>query len=400
MRACIVLSAMVAAALSLSACATQKVVLAPTPPVEIRKEPASSPGDAVKEPTASTVGAGPAAGASGTAPDSLRMYSEAISRTKEAFQRGSVKEAIPLWKALEGSQWGTDAIFHQGVILHLAGDLDGAVSIYRRLADRSPIFEPAAANLLGIYLLRGDFQGVRSLVDRILPPGTEPPSDMLPELQSNAGAALVELGEYDRAAGLFLALRKRGKCPPSLSWNMAVMSYRNGDVVTARRMASETPLDVSRLWPVVASRFAWERESGVVPPLDNVPVVERRISALAGNIAAFEEYRKGNLSGAETILALIKEMKSPYTEIISNLGMLQAEQGKWKEARGNIEKAVGDSPGLAEGWLNLGVYREVYEGKPDEALECYRRYVRLNGSRKDEVLQWIDWLQKSSPQQR
>ncbi len=400
MKACIVLSAMVVAALSLSACATRKVVLAPTPPGEVRKESASSPGGSVKDPTVSMVGAGPTAVASGTAPDSIRMYSEAISRTKEAFQRGSVKDAIPLWKALEGSPWGTDALFHQGVILHLAGDLDGAVAFYRRLADRSPLFEPAAANLLGIYLLRGDFQGIRSLVDRILPPGAEPASDMLPELQSNAGAALVELGEFDRAAGLFLVLRKRGKRPPSLSWNMAVMAYRSGDVVTARRMASEIPLEVARLWPVVASRFAWERESGAVPPLDNVPVVERRISALSGNLAAFDEYRKGNLSGAEAILALTKEMKSPYTEIISNLGMLQAEQGKWREARGNLEKAVGDSPGLAEGWLNLGVYREVYEGKPGEALECYRRYVKLNGWRKDEVRQWIEWLQKSLPQQR
>ena len=119
----------IVAALALSACATQKVVLAPTPPVEIRKEPSSPP-------------------PSTPPPDYYRMYSEAIARTKEAFQRGSVKEAIPSWKALEESPWGSDAVFHQGVILHLAGDLDGAAAGYRRLADRSPVFEPAAANLL------------------------------------------------------------------------------------------------------------------------------------------------------------------------------------------------------------------------------------------------------------
>lgn len=371
----------IVAALALSACATQKVVLAPTPPVEIRKEPSS--------PTPSK-----------PAPDYSRMYSEAIARTKEAFQRGSVKEAIPSWKALEESPWGADAVFHQGVILHLAGDLDGAAAGYRRLADRSPVFEPAAANLLGIYLLRGNLRGARSLVDRVLPPGVEPAPDMLPELQSNVGAALVELGDPDRAARLFLAMRAQGGRSPSLSWNMAVLAYRNGDVATARRMASEVPPEVGRLWPVIASRFAWERESGKVSLPGDIPASEGRISALAWNLAAFEEYRKGNLPGAESILARKKEENANFSEILSNIGLLQLEQGKWKEARGNLEKAVGDNPGLPESWLNLGVYREVYEGNPAEALECYSRYVRLNGLRKDEVRQWIEWLQKPSPQQR
>lgn len=95
-----------------------------------------------------------------------------------------------------------------------------------------------------------------------------------------------------------------------------------------------------------------------------------------------------------------KEENANFSEILSNIGLLQLEQGKWKEARGNLEKAVGDNPGLPESWLNLGVYREVYEGNPAEALECYSHYVKLNGLRKDEVRQWIEWLQKPSPQQR
>jgi tetratricopeptide (TPR) repeat protein len=328
------------------------------------------------------------------------MYSEAISRTKKAFQRGLVKEAIPLWKALEESPWHAEAVFHQGVILHLAGDIEGAAAIYRRVGDRPPVYEPAAANLLGIYLLRGDLQGARTLVDRVLPPGVEPAPDMLPELQSNVGAALVEFHDPDRAVRIFLAMHAKGKRSPSLSWNMAVLAYRNGDVATARRMASEVPPEVGRLWPVIASRFAWERESGKVPPPGDVSEAERRISALAWNLAAFEEYRKGNLQEAEGILARKKKENAPFSEIVSNLGLMQLEQGKWKEARENLEKAVGDDPGLPEGWLNLGVYREVYEGNPSEALKCFSRYVKLNGSRKDEVRQWIEWLQKPSPQQR
>ncbi|MBI5420499.1 MAG: tetratricopeptide repeat protein, partial [Deltaproteobacteria bacterium] len=334
------------------------------------------------------------------APDYPRLYSEAIARTKEAISRGAGKDALPLWKALEGSPMGTDAIFHQGVLLHRAGDVDGAVTRYRRITDTAPVFEPAAANLLGIHLLRGDLQPARALIDRLWPPGLTAVPDMLPELQSNIAACLVELGDYDRAALLFLAMRAKGAHTPSLLWNMAVLSYRKGDLPTARRLTAGTPPEVANLWPVVASRFAWDREAGKVPSMEGVPSAERRMAALAGNLAAFEEHRKGNIAGALRILGELGEEKRSFAEILNNLGLLEMEQGKWKEARASLERAVREKPGMAEGWLNLGIFREVYEGNSTEALDCYRRYVSLNGSRKDEVGKWVDWLQKSaSPRQ-
>lgn len=398
------LAGAIAACLALSGCAAQKFVLAPIPPVEVRKDEAPSPGPAVGEAAPSP---GPTAGKAAPAaevpkridPDYLRMYSEAIAQTKEASRRGQVKDAIPLWKALEGSPWRTDAIFHQGVILHLGGDLDGAADQYRRITEGAPVFEPAAANLMGIHLLRGDLHAVRALVDRILPPGMEPDADMLPELQGNAGAVLLELGDRERAARLFTDLRKKGRIPPSLSWNMAVLAYRNGDTANARRLASEAPPVVERLWPVLASRFAWEREPGKVPVPGEIPAAERRISALAWNIAAFDEYGKGNLKAAESLLGGRKDENAIFTEITSNIGLLQMELGKWKAARGNLEKAVGENPDLPEAWLNLGVFREIYADDAAGAMECYSRYVKLNGSRKDEVGRWVEWLRKSSPRQ-
>lgn len=380
-----------AAALLLSACAAEKAVLAPTPPVEIRKEasPPPAPAKAAAMP--------PSAPAAAVLPDYPRMYREAFVRTKEAFQQGRVRDAIPYWKALEASPWGTDAVFHQGVILHLAGDLDGAAESYGRLTDRAPVFEPAAANLLGIRLLRGNLKEARPLIERILPAGSGPHAEMLNELQANLGAALVELGDLAGAERLFKGIAGDMR-PPSLSWNMAVLAYRRGDPANARRLSSEVPAEVGKLWPVIASRFAWERESGRIPPAADVPAAERRISALAWNLAAYDEYRKGNLKGAEDILAKEKANAAPFGAISGNLGLLQMEQGKLKEARRNLEKAVEEEPELREGWLNLGIFREVYEGNTAGALECYGRYVRMNGSRKEEVGQWIERLQKSSPQ--
>ncbi len=374
-------------ALLLSACAAERVVLAPTPPVEVRKAPAMPPEPVPVKPAPAPV----------VLPDYPRMYREAFARTKEAFRQGKVKEAIPSWKALEASPWGTDAVFHQGVILHLAGDLEGASAIYRRLADRSPVFEPAAANLVGIHLLRGNFKEAGALIDRILPAGASPSGDMLIELQSNIGAALVEIGETDRAARLFRGIPGDMR-PPSLSWNMAVLAYRNGDLAEARRLASEIPPEVGNLWPVIASRYAWEKDPPKLPPPGTVPASERRISALSWNLAAFEEYRKGNLAAAEDILLKEKEKSTPFRAVVGNLGLVQMERGKLLEARRNLENAVKENPGSREGWLNLGIFREVYEGNPAGALECFQRYVKLHGLRKEEVGKWIERLQKSSRQ--
>jgi len=374
----------IAAVLSLFACAPQRAVLLPSPPPEVRRE---AGGPAASEITK-------------TRQAYAKAYAEAIAKTKEALSRGAGKEALPLWKALEGSPWEADAIFHQGVLLHLAQDIDGAAAQYLRLAERSPVHEPGAANLLGIYLLRGDLRKARVLADRVLPAGAGLPPGILPELAANVAATLVEQGDYDRAAMLLLAMRARKVSAPSLSWNMAVLAYRKGNLAAARRYAAEVPPETANLLPVAASRFAWDRDSANAPPMDNVPATERRMAAQAGNLAAFLEYRKGNPAGAETLLTRRPEDAESFPEILVNAGLARMEQGKWKEARASFENAVKEKPEMPEGWIGLGIFKEIYEGDAAEALECYRRYVTLNGARKDEVGRWIEWLEKSPPQGR
>ncbi len=378
------LAAALACAMAFCGCGLRKYVWWPSPPRNVVREP---PRPAVAEAPKAT-------------PDFSKAYSEAIARTKEAISRGTGKEAIPLWKALEGSQWEADAIFHQGVLLQLDHDLDAAAAHYRRLTERAPVHEPAAANLLGIHLLRGEYKEAGALADRLLPAGSVPAHGMPPELTANIAAALVERGDLDRAAPILLAMRAKGDYPASLSWTMAILAYRQGNVDMARRLASKIHSDTASLYPVAASRVAWDREAGTIPRMEKAPGADGRMAALAGNLAAFEEYRKGNLAAAETALALRPEDAESFPEIRSNTGLVQMERGNWKDARANLERAVREKPGMPEGWINLGLFKEVYEGSASGAIECYRRYVKLNGNRKDEVLQWIEWLEKSPQQPR
>lgn len=131
----------------------------------------------------------------------------------------------------------------------------------------------------------------------------------------------------------------------------------------------------------------------------NVPETEPVMAALSRNMAAYAEFAKGNAAGTERILAGEGTCEECPAELLTNLGIVRAEQGKWKEARAALEKAVKKRPDLPDAWLNLGIFREIYEGDAAGAVECYGKYVKFNGLRKDEVLKWVDWLQPSQPRQ-
>jgi Flp pilus assembly protein TadD len=380
-----VTTAVILIALVLAACAPRHALRIPTPPAKVRKEAAipriAAPGKATVPPP----------------PDYGKLYAVAIDRTKKAISKGQATEALPDWKRLEDSSWRADAIYHQGILHHIAGELDNAADQYRRALSASPSFEPAAANLLGIYLLRGEKQKMESLVARIFPPGSDPSPGMLPELQANLGSGLLETGRRDEAALIFLALKARKPDTPSLPWNMAVLSYRDGNRDRAKKLASNLPPEVASLYPVVASRVAWTQDSETVPVLDAVPAGQPRLASLSRNLAAFSGYRKGNLEAAERhLLPAVTDNAAP-AELISNLGLLQMEMGKWKEARATLERVTTQHPSLPEGWLNLGIFLEVYEGNPQRARECYETYVIINGYRKKEVDAWTGWLPQSSP---
>ena len=410
------------AAIALAACGAPRAILFPGPPPEVRKEaaaPTPAAGERVAPPTLPgdkppaegapdarvaerppAGGAAPAPVAFRALPDRLPQYAEACGRTEWAVTHGAAWDVIPLWQDLEDSKWGTDAVYNQGVLFQLAGNLDEAAAQYRRALDKSPAFEPALANLLGVSLLKGDTPRMKSLLARVAPPGSAPPLEMLPELAVNAAAALMETGRRDDAALFLLSLRKRGKTTPALPWNMAVLSFRKGDPAAARELAGTVSSDVASLYPVVASRFAWAKEGEIAPNLGPTPPGMTRMAALSYNLAAYTVYRSGNAAGAENVLALATSGESTSAEILTNIGILQAEQGRWNDARTNLERAVREDPGLAAGWLNLGTFREIYEGNLSAARECYDNYVKLGGSRKEEVRTWADRLgQSASPRE-
>ena len=376
-------------ALLLAGCGAQRAVLLPAPPVEIPKPPpAASPA----HPPAPV----PAVPQAPAGPDYGRMYRDAVARTRELLAKGEGRNAIPLWVALETSPFAADAVFNQGVLLQLSGNIVGAEAMYRRAVAPPLLSEAAAANLLGIALLREDRDALRALTDNGVQPVAALPGDRLPEFSANLVAALVDLSRLEEAEALARTILERNIATPTLPWSRAVIAYRKGDLVAARRFSSLLSPRVAALWPVVASRASWERETEKIPPLDEKTSGEPRYLLLSRNLAASDAWRKGNLDGAEALLSGGASIKSPPGEYLNNFGIVLAEKGRWKEANALLERTVAEAPGLPEGWLNLGIFREVYLGDVPGALSCYERYVKLHGARKDEVSKWSEGLRKSS----
>ncbi len=362
-----------------------RAVLLPEPPGEIAKTaPAKSPGGAPPSP------------ASAPGPDPAKLYRDAVARTRELMAKGEGHRAIPIWGALEGSPFAAEAVFNQGVLLQLSGDVDRAEELYRRAAAPPLLSQPAEANLLGIALLRGNRETLRILVDTAGRTHAARLGERLPELSANLVAALVDLSRFDEAETLYQSVLKTGSTTAALPWSRALLAYRKGDLEGARKFSSILPPPVAALWPVVASRAAWERETANVPPLDGKASGQPRYLLLSRNLAAYEAWRKGDHEGAEALLYGGASMKSPPGEFLNNFGIVLAEEGRWKEANAFLERTVAEAPDLPEGWLNLGMFREMYLGDVPGALSCYERYGRLMGGRKDEVSKWAEWLKKSS----
>lgn len=400
--------------LTLSACQAPvaKQFLLPTPPTEIRRVDAKAPAASLPPPVAA-----PAANATKTQdnvvatdnaalpappppppkPDWTGLYREAIGKTRLALSPGGDRSsALSAWRRLEESPYGGDAVFNQAVLLHLAGSLSEAESLYRRLAEGTPPHAPSAANLLGILILRGDHEGLGKLSSSVAPVGTDL-STFPPELVVNIAGARFELGDTAGAEAALAALPADSRGTASASWLLALLDYRRGDAAKAKARAAALPTSTTSLFPVAASRLAWEDNTYAIPSIGDSTLPASRMDALRNIVMAYQEGSAGRTQAADNTLRKLAAGNEFDGEALSNLGLLALKAGRWGEARKAFETAARKPNPPAEAWLNLGIYREVYEGNAAGAVECYANYVRLGGSKKTEVQAWLDRLQTSQP---
>ena len=104
--------------------------------------------------------------------------------------------------------------------------------------------------------------------------------------------------------------------------------------------------------------------------------------------------RKGLLDKAIEEYQQALRLKPDYAEAYNNLGIAYREKGMFKEAETAYREALRLKSDLVETHFNLGVLCELYLNRPAEAVQHYKDYLRLGGSRSQEVELWISVLQQ------
>jgi tetratricopeptide (TPR) repeat protein len=59
----------------------------------------------------------------------------------------------------------------------------------------------------------------------------------------------------------------------------------------------------------------------------------------------------------------------------NQLGILQRQQGRFEEAEASYLRAISADPGYRLAYFNLGVLHDLYNGRPDLAIEYYEDYL-------------------------
>ncbi len=59
----------------------------------------------------------------------------------------------------------------------------------------------------------------------------------------------------------------------------------------------------------------------------------------------------------------------------NQLGILQRQQGRFAEAEASYLRAISADPGYRLAYFNLGVLHDLYNGRPDLAVEYYQSYL-------------------------
>lgn len=80
----------------------------------------------------------------------------------------------------------------------------------------------------------------------------------------------------------------------------------------------------------------------------------------------------------------------------NQMGILQRQQGRFEDAEASYLRAISADPGYSLAYFNLGVLYDLYNGRPDLAVEYYQGYLERETDPESRKLveMWIADLQR------
>lgn len=117
-------------------------------------------------------------------------------------------------------------------------------------------------------------------------------------------------------------------------------------------------------------------------PLTNLGILDAKAGQRPAAVASF----------SRAVIA------NPQNAVAYNwLGILYRESGDYLRAEQSYLRALAINPQDAGVVLNLGMLYDVYLKRPADALERYREYQRLTGSKELKVTAWIKAIEANQP---
>ena len=244
-----------------------------------------------------------------------------------------------------------------GIARQSLGQLDEAVSCYRRALQLQPDFAQAHNNLGNALRDLGQFDDAVASFRR----GLALRSDY-PELHSNLGNALFELGQLDDAVTSYRralelrpdyaeaynnmgsALRDLGRLDDAIASYRLALAIRS-DYAEAYSNLGNALRDLGQMDAAAASyRQALALTPNFAEALDNLSVVLR----LQGRMAEAE-------AGCHRALAI--EPNRTTTMVL--LADLHADKGQFAEAEALFRRAISIAPELPEAWAGIAHWRKM-----------------------------------------
>ena len=87
------------------------------------------------------------------------------------------------------------------------------------------------------------------------------------------------------------------------------------------------------------------------------------------------------------------EVDPNCVEALNNLAVINMQEKKFADAATLLDRVIEADPKYANAYLNRGIIASDVDKDAQKGLECFRKYVELNGPRSKEVRVWITELE-------
>ncbi len=104
--------------------------------------------------------------------------------------------------------------------------------------------------------------------------------------------------------------------------------------------------------------------------------------------------KEDKIEAATKMLQHVLSLKPASAEAHDLLGVINREQGHFKEAEKEYLAAINADKNYAPAHLNLGILYDLYMGQLESALKEYKMYNQINTKKVKKVNQWIRDLQR------